>query len=111
MPNVIDLIADNPKPGDAANAWKRIDKKTYGAPLDEEEQAYLDLYTSDAVPNVLQIGRGISSTGNLDADERANAKRIFGDGPLALAQFPNLENRRRILRVCTQMSECDSSSW
>ena len=97
MPNVIDLIADNPKLGDAASAWKRVDKKTYGIPLEEEEQAYLDLYTSDAVPNELWIGRGIANTGNLDADERANAKRIFGDGPLALAQFPNLENRRRIL--------------
>jgi hypothetical protein len=56
MPNVIDLIADNPKPGDAASAWKRVDKrKTYGIPLEEEEQAYLDLYTSDAVPNELWI--------------------------------------------------------
>jgi hypothetical protein len=97
MPGVIDLIASNPKPGDTASAWKRTNKKDYGVPLDDEEQAYLDLYTSDAVPKDLRIGRGIANIGNLDADEQASAKRIFGDGPLAKRQFSNLENRRRIV--------------
>jgi hypothetical protein len=97
MPNVLDLIASNPKPADVANAWKRTDKKAYGIPLDEEEKAYLDLYTSDDVPKELKIGRGIANSGNLDADEQASAKRIFGEGPLARPQFSNPENRRRII--------------
>jgi hypothetical protein len=91
------MIADKPKPGDTATAWKRLNKRDYGTPLDDEEQAYLDLFTSDMVPTELKIGRGIANPGNLDAEEKASAKRIFGDGLLALVQFSALENRRRIV--------------
>ena len=39
MPNVIEGIADNPKPADAASWWSQQDKVAMAAGLDPEETA------------------------------------------------------------------------
>jgi hypothetical protein len=97
MPNVIDGIADHPKPGDAATWWSHQDRLIMAGSLDPEEMAYLTLFTSTDVPPVLRIGRGIADATNLTQEEKERAKKHFGGGPAAMPQFINYENRRRII--------------
>jgi hypothetical protein len=96
--NVLDDILVNPKPYDLANWWHMQSPQNESAPLDDEENAYLELYTSDAIPEELRIGRGIATVGNLTPEEEQRAYTYFmASGPLAKQQFCNYENRRRIV--------------
>ncbi len=80
MINVIDKILELQKPGSVADWWceAKKNKPTLAHQLYEEEQAYLDYYTSDDVQPVLRIGRGIASETNLTEEERVKAKEFFG---------------------------------
>jgi hypothetical protein len=97
MPNVIDGIADHSKPGDTASWWSQQGKLSMAGNLDPEETAYLELFTSTDVPQALRIGRGIADITNLTQEEKDRAKKHFGEGPGAIGQFVNYENRRRII--------------
>jgi hypothetical protein len=97
MGNVIDGIAQNPKPGDAATWWSKQDPQMMVGNLDDEEQGYLDLFNSAEVPAELRIGRGIADISTITNEDKEKAKKKFGDRPEALAQWVNWENRRRIM--------------
>jgi hypothetical protein len=97
MSSVIDGINDHPKPGDAAGWWSKLKPQDWGFPLEDEEQGYLDLFTSNAVPKEIWIGRGIATKDNLSPEMLEKAKKYFGEGPTATLLFANYENRRRIL--------------
>ncbi len=96
--NILDDILANPLPYDTADWWHKQSPQNEAAPLDDEEMAYMEVYTSDAVPEPLRIGRGIANVGNLTPEEEQRAyKYFFASGPLAKQQFCNYENRRRIV--------------
>jgi hypothetical protein len=96
--NILDDILANPLPYDTADWWHKQSPQNEAAPLDDEEMAYMEVYTSDAVPEPLRIGRGIANVGNLTPEEEQRAYKYFGaNGPLAKQQFCNYENRRRIV--------------
>ncbi|MDH6147464.1 hypothetical protein OKW46_001386 [Paraburkholderia sp. WSM4179] len=98
MPNVLDAIADHPRPNDLATWWSRQDRdQMAAAPLEDEEQAYLDVYTSDSVPRELRIGQGIADPITLTSEDLERARRLFGDSFAQRTQFCNRENRRRIV--------------
>ncbi|HSS87168.1 MAG TPA: hypothetical protein VLL30_25760, partial [Reyranella sp.] len=70
MPNnILDDILANPLPYDTADWWHKQSPQNEAAPLDDEEMAYMEVYTSDAVPEPLRIGRGIANVGNLTPEE------------------------------------------
>lgn len=94
MPNVIEGIADNPKPMDTATWWNKQPSRSMGVSLEEDEIHYLETFTSNEVPKELQIGRGIATIGSLDAEDKERAKKHFGTD---LGAFVNFENRRRII--------------
>ena len=95
--NILDDILANPLPYDTADWWHKQSPQNEAAPLDDEEMGYMEVYTSDAVPEMLRIGRGIANVGNLTPEEVERASKYFGAGPLAKQQFCNYENRRRIV--------------
>lgn len=97
MTNVLDDIRRNPRPLDAADWWKQQPPSTMADPLDGEEQGYLEFFTSDEVPPIIHIGRGIASPAVLTSEEQERAKKYFGTDPAALQCFANYENRRRII--------------
>jgi len=103
MANVIDGIADHPKPGETAQWWSQQNKLLMARYLDPEEVAYFDFFTSSDVPPALRIGRGLTNLTNLTAEDKEKGKKYFGDGAGAMNQFVNYENRRRIVAhyVCT----------
>ena len=80
--NILDDILANPKPYDTADWWHKQLPQNEAAPLDDEEMAYMELYTSDAIPEPLRIGRGIANVGNLSPEEEQRAyKYFFASGP------------------------------
>jgi hypothetical protein len=98
MPNIIDAIVDHPRPNDLATWWSHQDRaQMAAATLEDEEQTYLEVYTSDAVPPEQRVGRGIAVPGTLTGDDLERARRLFGDSPALRIQFCNWENRRRIV--------------
>jgi hypothetical protein len=97
MTNVLEGIESNPRPLDAANWWKRQPPSSVADALDDEEQGYLEVFTSSAVSTELQIGRGIADPSALTVEEQQKAAKLFGADPAAKQQFANYENRRRII--------------
>jgi hypothetical protein len=97
MPSVVEQMRVTPKPMDLATWWSHQDKRSMTGPLDDEEQAYLEVFTSTQVDQVLRIGLGIATPGNLTAEQREKAKSLFGDVAGAPLMFVNYENRRRIV--------------
>lgn len=97
MPSVVEQMRITPKPGDLANWWGQSNKLAMTGPLDDEEQAYMDVFTSSQVDPILRIGRGILKASALTAEDKETAKRLFGDNAAAAQMFTNYENRRRIV--------------
>lgn len=97
MSNIIDEIVQRPKPGDTANWWGKQDPKEWADPLDDEENGYLEFFTSSDVAPTMRIGRGIADAGSLTKEERDRAQKLFGDDSSALTRFASFENRRRII--------------
>ena len=96
--NIIDDILANPKPYDLSCWWRMQGPQHESAPLNDEENAYMELYTSEAIQKEYRIGRGIANIGNLTPEEEQRAYMYFmASGPLAKQQFCNYENRRRIV--------------
>ena len=97
MPNVLDEIRRDPRPGNVATWWGRQTPPSMAQALDPEEIAYLEVFTSPEMVPVLRVGRGIATPGNLTSEELERAGRRFGAGQPAIEQFVNYENRRRIV--------------
>ena len=97
MPNVLDEVAKRPKPLDIADWWRKQPPAQWGGPLEDEEQEYLNVFTSDQIPKQFRIGRGIADGSHLDGEEQKLAHEKFGSGIEAKGRFANYENRRRII--------------
>jgi hypothetical protein len=97
VPNVIEQMRRTPKPMDLAQWWGHADKLTMTGVLEEEELAYLEVFTSNQVEPVLRIGSGFATAQNLTPEDLQAAKKHFGQGPGAVQLFVNYENRRRIV--------------
>ena len=97
MPNIIDEIRTRPKPGDMAQWWGKQPPRSMSRPLDDEEKAYVEFFTSSELPPILRIGCGIANEGNLSPEDRERAAERFGTRPTAILEFINYENRRRIV--------------
>jgi hypothetical protein len=97
MANVIDEIAKRPKPLDIADWWQKQAPSQWTGALVQDEQDYLDFFTSDQVPKPFRIGRGIADGAHLDAEEKKDALAKFGDSKDVAVRYANFENRRRII--------------
>jgi hypothetical protein len=97
MANIVDEIARRPKPLDLADWWKKQLPGQWAGALVDEEQEYLNVFTSTQIPKPFRIGRGIAQPGRLDAEEKKLAVEKFGDSKDGSARFANYENRRRIV--------------
>ncbi len=92
--DVLDAIGKDPRPLSVANWWRGQAQADVAVPLDDEEESYMEVFTSTEVDLELRIGRGVATFTNLTAEDSDRATKHFGTD---VASFCNWENRRRIV--------------
>jgi RHS repeat-associated protein len=97
--SIIPMIDMLSKPGDVGQWWGRqkADPDRWAGQLAKDENTYLDVFSSDQVPDALKIGGGKLSPDNLNFKQIAKARELFGESDEAFEKFANYENRRRII--------------
>jgi hypothetical protein len=95
MGNIIDEIAQRPKPLDLANWWGKQSPAQWADTLTAEETNYLEVFTSEEVPPILKIGRGVADGAHLGPEERKKALQVCDDAVDAPTSFQNASDHYR----------------